>query len=151
MSRRPVAGDAALLGSRSPAREAASERVARVAAEALALLRTGDVAGCEAHVLDALPLRGHQREARALARKEMISLRAGHSGAKDVEMLGADIRSLFRVRGHYVTLADDGTITCTVCGRTAQAFKVWSRWSAIGAGDRRTDLTAGRCAGVRAA
>lgn len=156
MSRRPAIASAP-VGERTPARERAEEAIRTAAAAALACLRAGDVAGAEAAIRSPeLRSDSHARDARKAVKAALLDVTAGtHRECTDI---GRDVRSLLHARlDHRRVLvklergAAAGHVRCEGCEREARLLKVWGRWHLVGSGDRRTDLTAGRCAGVRAA
>jgi len=142
------------VGERTPARERADEAIRTAAAAALAHLRAGEVDAALAAISGMSDRYG--REARQAVRANVLDVTAGtHHKGTDIRR---DVFSLLRARcGHtLVSVALEpgavaGLARCAGCGREARLLKVWGRWHLVGSGDRRTDLTAGRCAGMRAA
>lgn len=124
-------------------RESGRDRVARVAAAALDLLRAGDAAGCDALIERELPNSMHFAAARAKVRDACMALRGGSSCRSSVGRLGPDIRSLFLSRGHGPVAVSGDLAICTRCGRQARVVKLWGRWCAVGPAERERDLTDG--------
>lgn len=153
MTRRITAASAP-VGERTPARERAEESIRTAAAAALACLRAGDV-GAALSALSGMSDR-HGREARQAVRAKVLDVTAGtHHEGTDIKR---DVFSLLRARGGHMAVsvalepgAAAGIVRCAGCEREAWLLKFGVRWHLVGSGDRRTDLTAGRCAGVRAA